>query len=217
MNRGRPLPRLHVVTDDAVLGRSDALDVARAVVRAGGSRVALHLRGPGTSGRRLHELAAALVGPAAEAGALLLINDRVDVALVVGADGAHLGARSPTVADARTVLGPEAVLGASAHSADEVGGLTREGADYTFLGTVFATPTHPGRPGCGPAGVRQAVAEAAGAPVVAIGGIGPDRVAGLRAAGAWGVAVLRGVWNAPDPARAVVEFLNEVDPVENGT
>ena len=217
MNRGRPLPRLHVVTDDAVLGRSDVLDAARTVVEAGGSRVALHLRGPATSGRRVHELAAALVGPADDAGALLLINDRVDVALVVGAPGAHLGARSPTVADARGLLGPEAVVGISAHTAGEVGSLTREGADYAFLGTVFSTPSHPGRPGCGPEGVRQAVAEAAGAPVVAIGGIVPDRVAGLRAAGAWGVAVLRGVWNAPDPAAAVAEFLSEVDPVENST
>ncbi|MDT8342467.1 MAG: thiamine phosphate synthase, partial [Longimicrobiales bacterium] len=88
------VPPLHLVTDDAVLARPGFRGAAEAALEAGGARVALHLRGPGTNGGPLYRLAVALVPAARAAGALLLVNDRVDVAACAGADGVQLGRRS---------------------------------------------------------------------------------------------------------------------------
>lgn len=200
---GRRVPTLHAVTDDRVLRGADFAERARAVLRAGRGDVALHLRGPRTAGRALYALAEALLPAAREAGALLLVNDRVDVALAAGADGAHLGARSIVPRNARALLGAGRLLGLSVHSAAEA----EEGreADFLLVGTLYATASHPGRPGAGPALLRET--GAAGVPRIGIGGITPERVGEVRAAGAHGVAVLRGVWDAPDPAGAVREYL----------
>lgn len=194
------MPRLHLVTDDRVIGSRTFEPLAREVMDAAGVGVALHLRGPRTSGRRLHDLATALLPAARTAGVALLVNDRVDVALAAGVDGAHLGERSISVADARRLLPGDRWLGASCHDPD--GAALAADADFLIVGTIFATPSHPGRPGAGPAllsGVRGRV----DAPLLAIGGVGADRVREVVAAGAHGVAVLRGVWEADDPARAV--------------
>src|SRR5690606_24262477 len=120
---GRPvrvmLPRLHLITDDAVLASPGFLDGARWVLREQGAGVALHLRGHGTSAGILYELARALVAEARETGGWVLVNDRVDVALAVGAAGVQLGRRSIPVRAARDVLGAGARIGYSAHDPDE--------------------------------------------------------------------------------------------------
>jgi thiamine-phosphate diphosphorylase len=198
-----PLPPLHLVTDDAVLARADFLAAAAEALAAGGERLALHLRGRATSGSRLAELALALRGLADARAARLLVNDRLDVALACGADGAQLPAAGVPPADARRLLGRGLWIGASAHTAGEVRGGV---ADFYLFGSVFATRSHPGAP---PAGVRalSAMVQSADAPVVAIGGVTPRRVAGLREAGAAGVAVLGAVWNEPRPGQAVEALL----------
>jgi thiamine-phosphate pyrophosphorylase len=198
-------PPLHVVTDDAVLALPDFLERARAVLAAGGRRVALHLRGAATDGARLYALAEALRDPARAAGALLLANDRVDVALVAALDGAHLAARSLPPAEARRLLPPDSWIGVSVHDEGGARAAARD-ADYLVVGTVFATASHPGRAGFGPAGVAQ-VRAAVGLPLVAIGGITVDRVPEVVGAGAQGVAVLGGIWSAGDPAGAVADYL----------
>ena len=110
------IPRLHAVTDDARLADPRFVEVAAAVLAAGGAALALHLRGRHSRAARLHTLAAALAPAAHAAGAKLLVNDRVDVALTAGADGAQLPEDSLEVADARTILGGEALIGVSRHA-----------------------------------------------------------------------------------------------------
>lgn len=201
----RRLPRLHAVTDDATLARPDFPSAARAVLAAAGRDLALHLRGPRTGGRALWELAAWLAAAANDAGALLVVNDRVDVALAAGAGGVQLGRRSMRPADVRGLAGERLRVGVSVGSATEAADAARAGADYLLAGSVYATASHPGRNGIGPEGLCDIAA--LGAPTVAIGGMTPERVAEARAAGARGVAAIRAVWDADDPARAATRFL----------
>ena len=199
------LPALHAVTDDAVLARPDFLGLAGAVLAAGGRDVALHLRGPASGGRFLYELAEPLARAADRHGALFVVNDRVDVALAVGAGGVQLGRGSVLPADARRVLGGGPLVAVSVGSTAEIRDAAQRGADFVLAGSVFPTATHPGRGGMGSGGLREMAA--LGIPTVAIGGITPERVAEVRAAGARGVAAIRAVWDADDPARAVERFL----------
>lgn len=208
------VPVLHVVTDDGVLARPGFLDAAGEVLGAGGGAVALHVRGPGTTGGGLYALVRALADPASRAGACLVVNDRVDVALAAGADGAHLGMRSLPVVEARRILGPRAWLGCSVHDEEEADRAASEGVDWAFAGHVYETPSHLGRPGLGAEGLAALCRAVPGVPVVAIGGITPRRVAEARGAGAWGVAVIRGVWEAPDPARAVGDYLHALSAAD---
>ncbi len=203
------LPRLHLVTDDHVLSLPDFPERARRAVGAGGDALALHLRGPATTGRALHAIGTALLPVTRSHGTPLLVNDRVDVALALGAEGVQLATRSLPFPSARAILGPRALLGRSVHEEAEVRGLVGEGAgevggvDFLFAGTLYSTRSHPGRPGIGGAGLRALVRAARGIPLLGIGGVGADRVPEVLESGAWGVAVIRAVWLAPDPAEAV--------------
>ncbi len=199
------IPLLHAVTDDAVVARAGFLERAGEVLAAGGARVALHLRAPGASGRAVHHLAARLAELAAGTGSLLLVNDRVDVALAAGARGVQLGRRSLAVADARALVGAGMLLGASVHGVGEAREAAEAGADFLLAGAVYPTATHPGEPG---GGLRLIESVAAlGIPVVAIGGVTPERAGELRRAGAAGMAAIRGVWGAPSPGDAVQRYV----------
>lgn len=203
------IPRLHLVTDDEILAREGFPEMATRAMTEGGGRLALHLRGPRTAGRTLHGLAETLstrVG-----GALLLVNDRVDVALALGLAGAHLGQRSIPPSEARRLLGPRAVLGLSVHDEDEVRRASTGVLDYVVVGTVFPSPSHPGREPAGPETLER-VGRLTSRPVLAIGGITPERVEEASRAGAHGVVVRGGVWNAPDPRAAVRVYLGELEP-----
>ncbi len=204
------IPRLHVVTDDRVLARSDFRRRAREVLEAGGPNLALHLRGPETAGRVVFEYCADLEGPARSAGALLMVNDRVDVALACGLPGAHLPGRGMPTRDARALLGREVVLGRSVHDVDEARRAEAEGVDLLLLGTIFSTASHPERPGAGVDLVGR-VRTRTRVPLVAIGGIDETRVGPVREAGGDGVAVLRAVWDRSRVGRAVVGLLEALD------
>jgi thiamine-phosphate pyrophosphorylase len=219
------IPRLHLVTDDEILGRPGFLSLARGVLAVGGEDLALHLRGPGAVGRILFDLAEALREPAARAGCTLLVNDRLDIAMVLRLDGAHLGQRSLPVGVARQLLGREALLGLSVHGVEETragesaveleGGVVRPAVgqrrllDYLMVGSVFPTPSHPKRRPGGLERIREvrAVSET---PILAIGGITPDRVGPVLAAGAHGMAVRGGIWDAEDPTESTRVYLAEV-------
>lgn len=202
-----PLPRLHLVTDDATLAGPSFVATAGTLLAVGGSQVALHLRGPRTPGRRLWQAARALAPAAESAEALLVVNDRVDVALAAGVGTVHLGQRSIPAGQARALLGEGARIGVSTHSDAEVRGAVAEGADWLFVGTLHTTPSHPGRAGRGVDAVTDAVEHAEGRPVVGIGGVRPAGVEAIRVAGGWGVAVLRGVWHAADVVSALRGYL----------
>lgn len=210
------VPRLHLVTDDEVLARPGFLDEASALLAGVDAPVALHVRGPATPGGTLLRAAAALVAAAAATDCWVVVNDRVDVALAAGAHGAHLGARSLPVAEARRILGAARAVGVSVHARAEGAEAAAHGTAWIFAGTIYETPSHPGRPGRGPALVTQ-VADAAGAvPVLAIGGVTAERVAEVVEAGAWGAAVIRGVWDAPDPVVAAGRYLHALAGAAGG-
>ena len=199
------IPRLHVVTDDGVIAREDFRARALEVLEAGGP-IAFHVRGPHATGRRLVELAQVLQDPAASAGATLLVNDRVDVALCLGLDGAHLGRRSLPPAETRGLLGPDRLVGASVHGLEEAAAAARGGVDFLFVGALWATPSHPDETPAGPQLIRD-VGVAVSVPLLGIGGVTPERVPPILEAGGHGAAVIRGIWNAPSSGDAVQAYL----------
>lgn len=138
-------------------------------------------------------------------GALFTLNDRPDVALALGADGVHVGQNDLPAVWARRVLGPDAIVGVSCHSAEDHANAPAE-ADYVTAGPVWATPTKPGRQGTGLELVRSA-AVSVRKPWFAIGGIGPANVREVVEAGATRVVVVRAVTEADDPAAAVKGLL----------
>jgi thiamine-phosphate diphosphorylase len=191
----REFPIVHAVTDSAVVAHEGFLDRAHAVMRALGPRGALHLRSSRISGREFHELAALLAARQKTTGCWIIVNDRVDIALAVGARGVQLASHSLSVADALTAA-PGLAIGASIHSVGEAADAEKTGASWCVAGTVFQTPSHAGR---APARVDfiAEVARAVTIPIIAIGGVTPDDVPALLAAGAHGIATIRGAgWDS---------------------
>ena len=189
----------------AILDRDDEA-LARALVIAGGARV-LQVRikprggAPPPWADDLVRIAAMARRVCDEAGAALVVNDRVDVALAAGADGVHLGQTDLPLAAARALAGGRLWIGISTHDLDQVRAALAGGADYLGYGPVFATATKANPdPVQGIAKLREAAALAGGTPVVAIGGITPAHVAEVYGAGAAAVCAIGAVNDAPDVA-----------------
>lgn len=134
--------------------------------------------------------------------ALFLVNDRIDLALAVGADGVHLGQTDLPMAVARRLLGPQAIIGRSTTNPDEMARALQDGADYIGVGPVYSTPTKPGKAAAGLEYVRYA-ARHASVPWFAIGGIDAYNLDEVRQAGAHRVAIVRAVMTADNPTQAV--------------
>jgi thiamine-phosphate pyrophosphorylase len=200
------IPRLHLVTDDRLLSDPRFIDRAQVALAAGGANLALHVRGPRSPAAHVFALAQALRSTASQTGSLLVVNDRVDVALALGL-AAHLGERSLPVAEARALLGPDARLGASVHDPAGAEKCVSGVPDFLIVGTLFPTASHPERPGAG-VSVIEAVVALQAAPVLGIGGVTVDRVGAVLEAGAHGVAVRSGVWSAIRPSVAVANYLD---------
>lgn len=199
----RPLPRLHAITDDAVLADAD-VGIGAAAIAAIGPAAALHVRGKQSSGAMLAKSAARFVSLASPAEAAVIVNGRPELARAVGAHGVQLGAGDLTVGDARRVLGGGWV-GRSVHGLDEARAAIDEGADYLLLGSIFETPSHRDHT---PLGLGQLTAVAKlGRPVIAIGGITPENAGSVRDAGAWGVAAIRALWQVKDPYAAGMKLV----------
>ena len=139
-------------------------------------------------------------------GALFIVNDRIDLALAVEADGVHLGQGDLPPQLARRLLGPGRLIGRSTHRLSQLQLAVADGCDYVGVGPVHATPTKPGREPVGLDYVRQAAAESP-IPFFAIGGIELANLAAVRAAGAKRVAVVRAITAAPDPQVAAAQLL----------
>jgi thiamine biosynthesis protein ThiS len=197
------LPRLHAVTDDRVIARGDMLDRAAALSAAAGAALAVHLRWR-TTGAPMLRLALELAERLTPNGSWLVVNDRADVARAAGAQAVVSGRGGLAVADLRRVV-PSAAVGRSVHDADEARTALGEGADFLVAGSVFATASHPDRAAAGTSLVRAAAAT--GRQVIAIGGMSPERTGEVIAAGAWGVAAIRALFDADDPAAAARAFL----------
>ena len=200
---GKVIGRLQVLTDlDAP---RHPLDVVNDALAAGAP--VIQIRAKTLDDRALLALCEAIVARCREAGATSLVDDRVDIALASGADGVHLGDRDLPVAVARRLLGPGAIIGATARDPDSGRARVRDGADYLGVGPMYTTTTKVGLPDpIGPAGVA-AVAAAVDVPVVAIAGISLERVPEVMATGAYGIAVVGAVSRADDAGRATADLL----------
>jgi thiamine-phosphate pyrophosphorylase len=171
-----------------------------------GSRVALQLREKDLEARELYELALRLRDLCTRHGAMLIVNDRIDVALAANADGVHLPADSFDPQDARRLLGPSRLIGVSTHQPDEVVCAAKAGADFAVFGPVFAPLS---KAAYGPArgfDALGAACRAAAIPVYALGGITAERVRELGRSPA-GVAAIGAVFGADSPGDATKEIL----------
>ncbi len=148
-------------------------------------------------------------------GALLIVNDRPDLAVAACADGVHVGQDDIGVARARAELGPDALVGLSTHSPAQIDAAVTAGVDYIGVGPVHATPTKPGRPAVGLELVRYASVHAT-VPFFAIGGIDAVLVGAVIGAGAARVAVVRAITEASDPEAAARELRAELSGAVRG-
>ncbi|MFL5606896.1 MAG: thiamine phosphate synthase [Gemmatimonadaceae bacterium] len=216
-NNSAPLPNhagvpiVHAVTTDEVVARADFVDVACAVMGVLGLRGALHLRAAHATGARLQALGEKLAVAQLVTGAWLVVNDRIDVALAVRARGAQLTSRSLTMADARRAAAA-LVIGASVHRAAEGIAAAAEGADWLVAGRIIGSAPFSGDDEHGFPFVQALIASTA-VPVIAIGGVRPAHCRALRLAGVHGVAVIRGIWDAPNAERAANDYLSCYDDV----
>lgn len=206
--------RLYGVLDPArTRGREPATLAAAA---AAGGITLLQLRDKTSGTRDLVALARAVGAALAPHGVPLLVNDRVDVALAAGAAGVHVGLTDMAPADARRLLGPDAVLGVTVHHAPEAAAVSPGLADYAGLGPVYPTASKdPGDPPLGPDGLARLIrgvhAHHPGLPVCGIAGIDHGNAAAVIAAGADGVAVISDIFMADDVEAATRRLRAVVD------
>lgn len=204
MHRDHRLLRLYVVLDRE-LSRGRSLEEVTRAALAGGAGV-IQLRGKDWSGRELYQVAVTLGRLTRSHGALLVVNDRVDVALAARADGVHVGQEDIPAPAVRELLGPDRWLGVSVGSVAEAEAAATV-ADYVSVSPVFATPTKPGAgSGVGLEGL-QAVVRAVTVPVLAIGGINAANARACVQAGAAGLAVVSAIATADDMAGAARSIL----------
>ena len=199
---------LYLVSDRHQTGGRPLVPLLREAVAAG--LRAVQLREKDLATRPLLLLAEEVLRLTREHGAWLLINDRVDLTLALGADGVHLRSDSLSVSVARRLLGPDRVIGVSAHSVEEVVQAESEGADFAVLGPVYDTSS---KRSYGPSIGLPPIQEASRRcriPVFAIGGITVSRVHDVRRAGAFGVAGISSILTAECVASATRDLLDAV-------
>jgi thiamine-phosphate pyrophosphorylase len=184
--------RLYLCTPD----RPDLAPFLEACIRGGVDVV--QLRDKALEARPLLSRAVLAARVCRDGGVPFILNDRPDLALDCGADGVHVGQDDAPPALARRILGPGALIGLSTHSPADFEGAAAEPVDYLSAGPVVPTPTKPGRPGTG-TGYLRFVADHATRPVFVTGGVTPETVAGLAAAGARRFVVVRWLTEAADP------------------
>jgi len=197
--------RLCLVTDRHQTRGRDLVGIVHACLAAG--LPAVQVREKDLPAAELAQLCRRLRVAVQARGGLLVVNDRVDVALAVGADGVQRTGASLSVAEIREIAGTRVRIGASVHSLAEAADAEAQGADWITFGPVFDTAS---KRGYGPpqgADRLRAVTAAIRLPVIAIGGITPERVRIVRDAGAAGVAVISAILAATDPADATRRFL----------
>lgn len=205
MNIQREDLRLYAVTDRAWAADGDALmDQIEAAVR-GGVRV-VQLREKGLDRVAFLAEARRFTALCRRLGVAGIINDSVEIALASGADGVHVGQSDLEAGRARELLGPDKIVGVSAHSPEEARRAREAGADYLGCGAAFATGTKADAKPISKETIR-AVTAAAGVPVVAIGGVSRENILELKGLGLAGVAVVSGIFGQPDAEAAARELL----------
>ena len=194
--------RTYLVTGQSLSAGRTTADIVEAAIDGGVDVV--QLRDKDADVRTRYERGHIVRELTEAAGIPLLVNDRVDLAMAIDADGVHVGQSDLPVAVARDLLGPDAIVGCSAWRVEDATRAERDGADYLGTGTVYGTSSKdvkPEKDGIGPEGVARVV-EAVSIPVFAIGGITADNAGPVVEAGATGVAVISEITSADDPTRA---------------
>lgn len=207
-------PAIYPITDTTISGLSVIEQVRRLV--AGGARL-IQVREKNVHSRDFFESAAAAVSYAHENGVKIIVNDRVDIALLTGADGVHLGQRDLSPVHARKLLGPKAIIGYSTHTIEQAAEAARLPIDYLAFGPVFDTSTKSDHePVVGPELLAAIKAAAGTMPIVAIGGIDRQRLPLVLRAGADSAAVISAVLS--DAARieiTLASLLKEAEEFHN--
>ncbi|HHY37673.1 MAG TPA: thiamine phosphate synthase [Clostridia bacterium] len=200
-----PFPALYVIIGGPLRGTRSHTDLTKAAVEEGAQLV--QLREKGLEAKDLVRIAREMRDVCHEHGALLIVNDRVDVAFEADADGVHVGQEDISPETARVILGPGKIVGVSVDNLAEAEEAATAGVDYVGLGPVYATSTKDcGVLPCGASLVKE-VATRVRLPVFGIGGITPENTLPVLQAGAAGVAVISAFLTAPDPRQAVRAFL----------
>ena len=208
----RRLQGLYAITEDRALSAGEACVVVEAALRGGASLV--QYRDKSSDHRRRLAAATALKALCARYRVPLLINDDVELARAVGADGVHLGRDDLDVRQARARLPEHSLIGVSCYNRFELAQRAVDaGADYVAFGSFFASPTKPQAVAATPDLLRRARTELS-VPTVAIGGISPENGAALVRAGADMLAVISAVFAAPDIAAAARAFAPCFNPVK---
>ena len=195
MAKDLALPKIYPITDRAVSGLSHLEQIS--ALLDGGSRL-IQLRDKSAPSRELLDQAIACLELTRQNGAMLIINDRVDIALAVGADGVHLGQDDLPPSEARRILGDDRLIGYSTHSLEQAKAALDQPVDYIAIGPIFATRTkadhdHP----VGLEGIEHVKSVIGDIPLVAIGGIGIDDIVPVLSAGAGSVAMISSLLNEP--------------------
>lgn len=199
--------RLYVVTDERASLES-LLDAVSAAIAGGAT--AIQLRRKADTGRSLVELGRIIRKLTRDASVLFFVNDRVDVAQVVEADGIHVGQDDMAILDVRALTHQSLLVGVSTRTADQALAAERDGAAYLGVGAIYPTVSKPDADWTGLEGLR-AIRQSVSTPLVAIGGIHRGRVGDVLRAGADGIAVVSAVLSAQNPRIAAASLLEEID------
>ena len=199
---------LYAITDTHLIPRDRFVETVEAAVRGGATLI--QLREKETPREEIVRLGRAVLEVTRRYGALLIVNDHPSVAKEIGADGAHVGREDPPVAETRALLGPQAIIGASCYGdVARAVAAEQEGADYVAFGTPFPSPTKTSKRTDISLDIFQAAKRRVHCPVFAIGGITLANARQVIDAGADGIAVVSGVFGAPDveaAARALAQL-----------
>jgi thiamine-phosphate pyrophosphorylase len=207
------LPKICPITDRRLSGLSHAEQVKRLI--DGGAKL-IQLREKHLSPKEFYQEAVAAIRVARGAGMKIIINDRVDIALVTNADGVHLGQDDLPVEQARTLLGPDAIIGFSTHNTEQAVAAAKQPVDYIAVGPVFATASKENPdPVIGLDGLRALVAAAGKIPLVAIGGIGAENSRSVLDAGADSIAIISSL--VSDPERISLRMKELTEAVDYNT
>lgn len=204
--KAQPDYSIYLVTDDGCLQGRALIDCVREALEGGVTLV--QYRAKTASSAEMYAEALQLKALCDSFKVPLIINDRLDIAMAVGAAGVHLGQDDLPCAAARKILGEDYIIGVSAHNPAEAKAALQSGADYLGCGAVFGTATKADVKKLGTDGLA-AICKAKGLPVVGIGGVTADNYREVRAAGADGAAIVSGILAQPD-IRATVEAIARV-------
>lgn len=204
--KAQPDYSIYLVTDDGCLQGRALIDCVREALEGGVTLV--QYRAKTASSAEMYAEALQMKALCDSFNVPLIINDRLDIAMAVGAAGVHLGQDDLPCAAARRILGEDYLIGVSAHNPAEAKAALQSGADYLGCGAVFGTATKADVKKLGTEGL-EAICKAKGLPVVGIGGVTADNYREVRAAGAEGAAIVSGILAQPD-IRATVEAIARV-------